>query len=206
MRRFLIIMVAIVSLYGCETHMPSADKNTFESNIHQLYGNYTLADIHWPGLPVDLNYDNTGYWDLMYEFQNKDGYYEPDYVANVSDVIVFTREESNAEFAAAFNVTIPYPSFILSDGKWLCKSIRSFQMTIRAAEKTFKLKENCCWLYPGYANHEDLFMANIKDISIFVESFDDDCLKVGIHCTLPTEHTDGTQTLNDNYLYYTFVR
>ena len=103
-------------------------------------------------------------------------------------------------------MTIPYPSFILSDGKWLCKSINSFKMTIRATEKTIKLKENCCWFYPGYANHEDLFMANIKDISIYIESFDDDCFKVGVHCTLPTEHTDDTQTLNDNYLYYTFVR
>ena len=46
-----------------------------------------ISDIHWPGLSVDINYDDTGYWDLMCEFQNKDGYYEHDYVANISDGI-----------------------------------------------------------------------------------------------------------------------
>ena len=79
-------------------------------------------------------------------------------------------------------------------------------MTIRATEKTFRLFKNCCCIYPGLVDHEDLFLANIKDFSLYVESFDDKTFKVGVHCTLPSEHTDGTQELNENILYYTFVR
>ena len=203
MKRFLAIVVASVCLWGCE----KADTvETFESNMQKLYGDYALSDIHWPGLPVNLNYDDTGYWNLLHEFQNKVGYYEPDYVANVSDGIIYNREETWAEPAAAFNVTIPYPHFILHEGKWLCTDIRNFKLTIRATEDTFKLMENSCWVYPGHVEQEDAFIANIKSISLYVESFDDDCFKIGVHCTLPNEYSDDNQQLNDNYLYYTFVR
>ena len=209
MKRILTVLLAIACFYGCEktpldNNKPADD--TFESHIKQLYGDYTLSDIQWPGLNVNMNYDDTGNWNLLHEFKNKVGYYEPDYVAHVGDGIIYEKEESYAEFAAAFNVTIPYPNYILSDGKWLCKGISSFKMTIRATEKTFRLYKNCCWIYPGHVDHEDLFLANIKDFSIYVESFNDKTFKVGVHCILPSEHADGTQKLNENILYYTFVR
>lgn len=203
MKRFLTILAAVVCLSGCEKPIPA---DTFESNIQKLHGNYMLSDIHWPGLPVNLNYDDTGYWALLKEFQNKVGYYEPDYVANVGDGITFSEDKSWAETATAFNMTIPYPHFVLHDDKWLCTDIRSFRLTIRATEKTFKLMENCCWIYPGHVEQEDLFLADIKDISVYVESFDADCFKIGVHCSMPHDKADGTQELNDNYMYYTFAR
>ena len=203
MKRILTIMMSLVCLWGCEK---SSTVNTFESNVQKLYGNYMLSDIHWNGRPVNLNYDDTGYWDLLNEFQNKIGYFEPDYVADVSDGIIFSKEESWAEPAVAFNVTIPYPNFILYEDKWLCTDIRSFKLTVRGTEETFKLMENSCWIYPGHVEQEDLFLAGIKSISVYVESFDDDCFKIGSHCTLPNDKADGSQKLNDNYLYYTFAR
>ena len=204
MRRiFIFIWAAVICLCSCdkETFSP-----TFESDIQKLYGDYTLADIHWPGVAVDLNYDGTGYWSLLHEFQSKVGYYEPDYTANVADGIIFSSDDPWAEPTAAFNVTLPYPHYVMSDGKWICTDIRSIKITLRATEDTFKLGSNSCWIVPGYTDHDDLFLANIQDISLYVESLDATSFKVGINCTLPHDYADGTQKLDDNYLYYTFSR
>lgn len=204
MKKFIFtILAAIVCLCSCQKINPS---DTFESNISKLHGDYELSDIHWSGLPVNLNYDDNGYWSMLHEFQNKIGYYEPDYVATVGDAIIFSKEESWAEPAAAFNVSIPYPKFVLSEGKWLCTDIRTIKLTVRATERTFKLMENSCFIYPGYAEPEDPFLANIEDISIYVESYEANSFKIGVHCTLPNDKADGTQQLNENYLYYTFER
>lgn len=150
MRRiFIFVWTAALCLCSCDKEVITP---TFESDIQQLYGDYNLSDIHWPGLAVDLNADGTGYWSLLYEFQNKVGYYEPYYTANVTDGIIFS------------------------------------------------------WIYPGYTDQDDVFLLNIQDISLYVEALDDKSFKVGIHCTLPHDYTDGTQKLDENYLYYTFSK
>lgn len=202
MRR-IFILAAVICLCSCDKEVITP---TFESDIQKMYGDYTLSDIHWPGLAVDLNADGTGYWSLLYEFQNKVGYYEPDYSANVTDGIIFSSDEPWAEPTAAFNVTLPYPHYIISEGKWLCTDIRNIKVTLRATEATFNLASNCCWIYPGYTDQDDLFLINIQDISLYVEAIDDKSFKVGIHCTLPHDRADGSQTLNENYLYYTFSK
>lgn len=204
MRRiFIFVWAALICLCSCDKEVITP---TFESDIQKLYGDYTLSDIHWPGLAVDLNADGTGYWSLLYEFQNKVGYYEPDYTANVTDGIIFSSDEPWAEPTAAFNVTLPYPHYIISEGKWLCTDIRNIKVTLRATEATFNLASNCCWIYPGYTDQDDVFLLNIQDISLYVEALDDKSFKVGIHCTLPHDRADGSQTLNENYLYYTFSK
>lgn len=204
MRRiFIFVWTAALCLCSCDKEVITP---TFESDIQQLYGDYNLSDIHWPGLAVDLNADGTGYWSLLYEFQNKVGYYEPDYTANVTDGIIFSSDEPWAEPTAAFNVTLPYPHYIISEGKWLCTDIRNIKVTLRATEATFNLASNCCWIYPGYTDQDDVLLLNIQDISLYVEALDDKSFKVGIHCTLPHDYTDGTQKLDDNYLYYTFSK
>ena len=204
MRRiFIFVWTAALCLCSCDKEVITP---TFESDIQQLYGDYNLSDIHWPGLAVDLNADGTGYWSLLYEFQNKVGYYEPDYTANVTDGIIFSSNEPWAAPTAAFNVTLPYPHYIISEGKWLCTDIRNIKVTLRATEATFNLTSNCCWIYPGYTDQDDVFLLNIQDISLYVEALDDKSFKVGIHCTLPHDYTDGTQKLDDNYLNYTFSK
>ena len=204
MRRiFIFVWAALICLCSCDKEVITP---TIESDIQKLYGDYNLSDIHWPGLAVDLNADGTGYWSLLYEFQNKVGYYEPDYTANVTDGIIFSSDEPWAEPTAAFNVTLPYPHNIISEGKWLCTDIRNIKVTLRATEATFNLASNCCWIYPGYTDQDDVFLLNIQDISLYVEALDDKSFKVGIHCTLPHDRADGSQTLNENYLYYTFSK
>ena len=159
--------------------------DTFEANIRKLHGDYRLTDIHWPGLAVDLNHDGIGHWALLYEFQNKIGYYEPDYTASVSDGMVFSHDETWARPATAFNLTIPCPRYIVSEGKWVCSGIHGIQVTLRADVDSFSLQSNCSRIFPAY------------DAASF---------RIGVHCTLPYDRPDGTQELNENYLYYEYSR
>jgi len=68
-----------------------------EPGIQMLYGDYTLSDIHWLGLSVNLNDDDMGYWDLLYEFQNIIGYYEPDYTVVINDGITYSYTKKRAK-------------------------------------------------------------------------------------------------------------
>ena len=199
-----MMIAAIACICACEkTETPV---ETFETNMHKLYGEYRLSDIHWPGLPVNLNGDEHAYWDLLHEFKNKPGYYEQDYAATVGDGFIYSEDQSWAKYTAGFNVTLPYPKYDITDGKWACSEISMIKMTIRATEDTFKLSENCCWTYPGYTGSDDPFLSNIKNLSLFVMTFDENSFKIGVLCTLPHNDPNGPQTLAENYLYYTFTR
>ena len=204
MRRVLMMIAAMACICACTKEEPGIE--AFETQMSKIYGNYQLTDVQWPGLPVDMNDDVTAYWDLLPELKNKIGYYEPDYVATVGEGIIFNEEDEWAEYAVGFNVTLPYPKYEISDGKWICTEISSIKMTIRATEDTFKLYKNCCWTYPGNNCTDDPFLSNIKDFSLYIESLNDNWFQIGVHCRMPHDDSDGNQTLGENYLYYTFRR
>lgn len=199
--RFLLSICLILSTTSCEIENP--DK---EDSIQSLWGSYKLTSIRWPGLPVDLNDDDISSWDLLKELQNKLGYYEPDYMAIVKDGITISPAKEWAENATAFNITIPYPYFVVdNDGKWVCTQTCKLSFSLRATEETFVLNSNCCQVYPGFNDSTDLFLSKVKEISLFVESFNDHKFEIGIHCTLPC-NSSGEQNLNENYLYYEFTK
>ena len=81
MKQILIILTAVVCLMSCsEKENPSP--GTFESLVEEMCGDYVLTGIHWYGTPIDLNGDGTGYNDLVREFCNFNGYYEPNKSCN----------------------------------------------------------------------------------------------------------------------------
>lgn len=206
MKRILTLILSFCCLLSFVSCEKKEIADTFEANIWKLHGDYRLTDIHWPGLAVDLNHDGIGHWALLYEFQNKIGYYEPDYTASVSDGMVFSHDETWARPATAFNLTIPCPRYIVSEGKWVCSGIRGIQVTLRADVDSFSLQSNCSRIFPAYNDRDDVFLANIKDISLVVLSYDAASFRIGVHCTLPYDRPDGTQELNENYLYYEYSR
>ena len=112
MKRILTILAAFACLCSCETLDYTG---TFETDVQKLYDDYTLTDIHWSGLAVNLNQDNYGFWALFNEFKNKIGYYEPDYTATVNNGIIYNSDKEWAEYAAAFHVVLPYPHHVVSD-------------------------------------------------------------------------------------------
>ena len=202
MNRIFTPVLSFICLF-CLASCEKVDQ--VEPDIRNLYGDYVLSDIHWPGLSVDLNGDGSGHWGLLYEFQNKLGYYEPEYTAVVNDGIIYSYTDKWAEYATAFNISIPYPYLVEEDGDWKCIGIQTLKYTIRATEDSFNLKSNCCYTYPGFNDPADFFLANVQDISLVVESYDSDSFKVGLHCKLPC--VSGTdKVLDENYLYYEFKR
>ena len=199
------LLLAILS-FTCFFCLTSCEKeDPVEQTIQMLYGDYSLSDIHWPGLPVDLNDDGTGYWDLLYEFKNKLGYYEPDYIAVVNDGITFSYTYTWAEPCTAFNISIPYPCIVEEGGELKCTGIQTLKYTIRAAKDSFHFKSNCCHTYPGFNDPTDLFLSNVQEISLVVDSYDSNTFQVGLHCKLPYG-LGANKVLNENYLYYEFKK
>lgn len=176
-----------------------------EDTIQSLWGNYKLSNIRWSGLPFDLNNDNISGWDLLSELQNKFGYYEPDYIAVVNDGITLSPGKEWKKNTTAFNITVPYPYYVVENGKWMCTETRKINFTLYATENTFQLDLNCCQVYPGFNDPTNIFLSNVKEISLYVESFDEHKFKIDLKCTLPCD-SSGEQILNENYLYYEFSK
>ncbi len=197
-RSILILIAAVLSAVACE-------KPNKDSDIYNLYGNYKLSNIHWSGQAVNLNQDELSYWDLLYEFKDILGYCEQSYVATVDDAMKLSEKDSFSGAETAFSAILPYPKFVVSEGKWVCTQISSIGVTLRGDKENFRLNGNTCFLYPKYFDEDDFFLANIKDVSLFVESFDSNSFKIGVRCTLPHDE-NGAQELNENYLYYEFSR
>ena len=91
------------------------------------------------------------------------------------------------------------------EGEWKCTGIQTLKYTIRATKESFRLIANCCHTYPGFNDPTNIFLSNIQDISLVVNSYDSDTFKVGLHCKLPCVSGDS-KTLNENYLYYEFKK
>lgn len=198
----IIFKIAIPAV--CLFFAMSCEKiDTPESDIHMLYGDYSLSNVRWYGQPIDLNNDGIGHNNLLSEFQNKIGYYEPEYNAIVTDSAKSIDEDP--ESATAFNVSIPYPYFVVVEGEWKCIEIRTFKITLRAHKGNFYLHSNCCQTYPGFNDPSDIFLSCVKEISLVVDSYDDQLFNVGLHCIMP--NNCGTeQELLDNYLYYEYTK
>lgn len=203
-KKAVITIFSFVCLF-CLTSCEIENIASVEPNIQMLYGDYTLSDVHWSGLSVDLNNDGTGHWDLLYEFQNKIGYYEPDYVAVVNDGIIYSYTEQYAKNATAFNISIPYPCIIEEDGDWKCTGIHTLKYSIRATKDSFHLVSNCCKTCPGFNDPNDLFLSNIQEISLVVKSYDSNTFQVGLYCKLPCVF-GNKNVVDDNYLYYEFIK
>lgn len=197
-RSILILIAAVLSAVACE-------KPNKDSDIYNLYGNYKLSNIHWSGQAVNLNQDGLSYWDLLYEFKDILGYCEQSYVATVDDAMKLSEEDSFSGAETAFSAILPYPKFVVSEGKWVCTQISSIGVTLRGDKENFMLNGNTCFLYPKNFDGEDLFLANVKEISLFVESFDAKSFSIAVKCTLPSDQL-GEQQLNENYIYYKFTR
>lgn len=186
---------------GCEkTILPEENKG---KDIQSLYGEYFISDIHWTGLPVDLNSDGKSQWNLKAEFQEKIGYYEPYYSASIERG---HSADANDPEISVFNVVLPYPFFFVSDGEWICSSVRNIHLSLKTADSSFILDSTNCAICPNYQDDSDLFLSNILGICVVAHSYEDSSFEVRVHCRLPYEVPGREQVLNDGYIYYTFSR
>lgn len=197
--------VMLVLSFALMTAFVSCDKDDDEPKplskqeafAQKLYGDYVLEGVHWSGLPVDLNRDGTGRWELMDEFKAMLGFYMPDYVTNVC--------AGKTEEYIEFNFAIPCPHFVLEDSLWVCTEMRTIKKTMTAKVNYLKPYQGALWSAPKpVTGDSDLFVASIKDIEVYTEDADSKKLLVRVHCTMP--HAHGDHQLNENYMYFTFKR
>lgn len=174
------------------------------TGVDNLFGDYSMTDIHWSGLAVDINRDKIGRWELIDEFKKQFGYYEPSYIAHIEQ----EESEYSNDKEVKFNFVVPYPHYyISSEGEWICSCIKELKMTLRTSSKyvdqntlsaiqNFKIQEDI--------DNDDPFLANITEMGAMVIDFEKRIFKVRIHCKLP-HYSGEQQELSESYLYYTFV-
>lgn len=197
------LKLSLLLLFSLATACDNREPEVYEEpSIQMLYGNYRLTKIHWTGYPVELNYDKTTYHVIQREMEEKIGYYEPNYIADVAK-----GESYEDEDYTVFNVTLPYPYYFYSEDRWYCSCIRDFQMSLTGDNKFFELGGLNCPAYPNYLQSNDLFLAGIANVGVVVEAFEDESFDVRLHCVLPYDNPyNNEQSLNYGYLYYTFTK
>lgn len=200
MKRFFFVSLATaMCLIGCDKVSPVNGR--FEKNMQKLFGDYELVEVSSPGVP-DLNNDFIGHSDLLYEFQNNLGYFEPDYTACVCDGIYYPSGQKGKS-AVAFNVTLPYPYYVVKNGEWICTCIKKINFTIRADEDSFYPGVTCCKASPTYDDPDDVFLSRVREIGLNVQSYDARSFQIVLRCTMPVI---DRHELQENYIYYDFLR
>lgn len=190
MKKLLIFLFAAICLCACDKS-PVLD----ESPISKMYGDYKLTNIHWSGLPVDFNGDRTGRWDLLSEYNNMVGYYEPFHIGKVSVANAIGSEEGDSK--VAFNVSIPYPLFIEENGNYTVTSVKYLHQTFRVSNPQPYMSNG--YIKYDKDNQSDLFLANLDNMSVTFDSYNDGKFTVRLYCTLPCVPA-GEEKLSTNYM------
>ena len=146
-------------------------------------------------MSVDFNGDNTGRWDLLGEYNNMVGYYEPFHTAKVSVANAIGSEESGS--TVAFNVSIPYPWFIEEDGHYTVTSVKYLHQTFRVNNPQPHTSNG--YIKYDKDNQSDIFLANLDNMSVTFDSYKDGKFTVRLYCTLPCVPAGG-EKLSTNYM------
>ena len=190
---FLLALTIAAAFASCDN-----DNSETLTAPNDPTGEYTLTEIHWSGLPVDINRDNIAQWALADEFDKQIGYYEPDYVTHVTK-----REPRQGYESYSFNIVVPYPHYIVSDGQWRCSSIVSLKMTLDATMIADNIYGDSRTFQNESAYADDPFLALVKEIRIVDSDPEKKTFRIRLHCTMPYDRPDS-QELNENYMYYKF--
>ena len=198
MKRILTILAAAACLMSC-SEKDNPTPGTFDALMDEMGGEYVLTCIHWSGTPIDLNGDGTGYNNLVSEFCNFNGYYEPNHIAEISESEITGK---NDDKVFGVSVMLPYPDIKTSEDKSFVASIEYLPLTIRA---TYIGGESRVAIQYGPISFEHLpddytFLKSISEIMI--TDFENGELTVRIRCSL----TDSKQELKTDYIHYYYKR
>ena len=198
MKRTLTLITTAAILMGC-SEKASPTPGTYEALVEEMCGDYMLTGIHWSGTPIDLNGDGTGYNDLVREFCNFNGYYEPNHIAEIAESEITGK---NDDKVFGVSVMLPYPDIKTSEGKSFVASIEYLPLTIRA---TYIGGESRVATQYGPISFEHLpddytFLKSISEIMI--TDFENGELTVRIRCSL----IDSKQEVKTDYIHYNYRR
>lgn len=185
---FLMLIVAFCSLFfvSCENDKPSL------SIIDMATGEYELVDVHWNGLPLDLDNDGVAQYALLNEYKNLLGYFEKNHIATIGHK---KSTETKVEAQLAF------PEYIEKDGDFQIRGLKYLPMSI-GLENIDSPSSYQTFNFKNYDESD----TNLSDIySITASNFTDNSFKLKLHCTLlHVDISNKSQSLETNYLVYTY--
>lgn len=156
---------------------------------------YRLANIEWNRGGQDFNADSIGSFDLLYEYVDLLNYYEP------ASYVRVTKSHKIKQFqypSLSYNISIPYPYYIITDEGYHVQEIKYFNTTIRDAD----LREDFSTsVHLEFKNQPDVFLSTIQNMHI--KDASSHSLSVRLDCTLFSA-TDGNEYFGT--LMYNFIK
>lgn len=198
MKRILTIILIAASICACDSY---TQPDSFEAKAAMYLGEYELTKAHWEGLAIDLNDDGRGSWDLLNEYIYAFGYYEPYHNATVTMGKTSETYFGDAPYISV-NVHLPFPAYTYEDGSYRVIGIKYIPMTIRVDNLDYK-NRIARIIFKEY--DEDTERAG--DIyNLVITEMTEHGFNLRLNCSLLHEDANGIQTVNRNYLNYTYTR
>lgn len=183
-----MLIVAFCSLFfvSCEKDKPS------QSITEMAIGEYELVDVHWEGLPMDLDNDGVAQYALLHEYKNLLGYFETNHIATIG-----YKKSTGIKVEAQ----IAFPEYIEKNGDFQIRGLKYIPMSI-GLENIDSPSSYQTIRFKNYNDSE----TNLSDIySVTALNFTDNSSKLKLHCTLlHVDISDKSQNLETNYLIYTY--
>lgn len=183
-----MLIVAFCSLFfvSCEKDKPS------QSITEMAIGEYELVDVHWEGLPMDLDNDGVAQYALLHEYKNLLGYFETNHIATIG-----YKKSTGIKVEAQ----IAFPEYIEKNGDFQMRGLKYIPMSI-GLENIDSPSSYQTIRFKNYNDSE----TNLSDIySVTALNFKDNSFKLKLHCTLlHVDISDKSQNLETNYLIYTY--
>lgn len=183
-----MLIVAFCSLFfvSCEKDKPS------QSITKIAIGEYELVDVHWEGLPMDLDNDGVAQYALLHEYKNLLGYFETNHIATIG-----YKKSTGIKVEAQ----IAFPEYIEKNGDFQIRGLKYIPMSI-GLENIDSPSSYQTIRFKNYNDSE----TNLSDIySVTALNFTDNSFKLKLHCTLlHVDISDKSQNLETNYLIYTY--
>lgn len=183
-----MLIVAFCSLFfvSCEKDKPS------QSITEMAIGEYELVDVHWEGLPMDLDNDGVAQYALLHEYKNLLGYFETNHIATIG-----YKKSTGIKVEAQ----IAFPEYIEKNGDFQIRGLKYIPMSI-GLENIDSPSSYQTIRFKNYDESE----TNLSDIySVTALNFTDNSFKLKLHCTLlHVDISDKSQNLETNYLIYTY--
>lgn len=183
-----MLIVAFCSLFfvSCEKDKPS------QSITEIAIGEYELVDVHWEGLPMDLDNDGVAQYALLHEYKNLLGYFETNHIATIG-----YKKSTGIKVEAQ----IAFPEYIEKNGDFQIRGLKYIPMSI-GLENIDSPSSYQTIRFKNYNDSE----TNLSDIySVTALNFTDNSFKLKLHCTLlHVDISDKSQNLETNYLIYTY--
>ncbi len=153
-----------------------------DATVQNLEGEYELRRVLWSGTLVDLDEDGTATNELLNEFQNIIGYWEP---SNRSSITI--REES----AINVNARLPYPDYRSADGKYVVSRLNYLPVSILITDPEHPYYDTIDF----NSDNPDLFLSSLEEAC--VSELGASSLTVRLSCSLFVDDAE-----ENGYVYY----